>query len=102
MQNLSRSSPVSQNLHKFKKLINQCIVKRNPFFIHFSKTIRQHPGPVNGKAISFQPQFFHMFHIFFKSVIMIAGYVSCMSLIDSSIIPPIIVTYWSCVHYTEQ
>ena len=83
-----RKFPVIQSYVRFnslfQKFIDQCIIKINSFFIYFPGSFRQHTGPVNGKAVPLQPQFFHVCHVFSESVVMIAGYISSMAFIYSS------------------
>ena len=57
----------------FQKQIYQTLIKIQAFFIDLSNALRKHPGPGDGKAVPFDPQFGHQLHIFRKAVIMITG-----------------------------
>ena len=60
-----------------QKFVDQGIIKGNTFFIYLSISVRKNTTPVDGEAIGMKANFFHQFHVFFETVVMITGCFSC-------------------------
>ena len=61
----------------FQKLVYKVIVEVDAILIYLTRSVRKYPALCNGKSICFQSKLRHKADIFFISVIMVAGNITC-------------------------
>ena len=82
--------PVIQRHIRLNAVFNEAVYKMiiigETFLIDLSGSFRQDPGPVYRKTVRLQSHLFHDRHIFFVTVVLITGHITCMMLIDMTVL----------------